>query len=183
MPIATFLNKVFQVSATRKNTLNGLTWSGELDTEAQEKLGSKPSTYIKGESLSSLSFDVPLRADFGIKVRAEIESWEAIKSKSKPGIFILGTKPVGKNQWLLKSVGVSDMDIDGRGNISKATLKLEFEEYVRAGQKPPESTGSKSVAIGTTPVNLKPSTYIFDPPDKAAEKRSNPNFERLRERF
>ncbi|MEB3103090.1 phage tail protein [Ferviditalea candida] len=172
MPIASFRGKAFQVSANKKYTFSGLSWSGALDTETQDKLGSKPSTYIKGESLDGMSFEVPLRADFGINVRAQIEDWKAILASKKPDIFILGSKPLGKNKWLLKSVSVSDEEIDASGNFLKATLKLEFEEYVRAG-----TAQSQTSAAGATNLNLTPSQYIYDPPNKADDKRDNPNLD------
>jgi hypothetical protein len=173
MPIASFQNKVFTVSSTKKYPLTGLIWGGSLETEAQDKLKDKPSTYIKGEMLDNMSFEIPLRADFGIDPRKEIEGWESIKSKAQPSLFILGSKPVGKNKWLLKSVGSSDLEVDGRGRIIKATLKLEFEEFVRAG-KTPSKTSSIS-PIGMSESNLVPNDYIFNPQDKVADKRFNPN--------
>lgn len=173
MSIASFHNKIFAVSSNKKYPLSGLLWGGSLDTEAQDKLKDKPSTYIKGEMLGNLSFEINLRADFGINPRVEIEQWEAIKSNAKPAVFILGTKPIGKNKWLLKSASPSDIELDGRGRIIKATIKLEFEEFVRAGKA--KSTKSSNVAIGTSEATLEPSQFVFDPPDKSSEKRSNPN--------
>lgn len=173
MPIATFQKKIFQVSGNRKYPLDGLGWSSSLNTESQEKLKSKPSTYIKGEELSPLSFTIPLRADLGINVRNEIESWESILSNQSPDFFILGTQPIGKNKWLLKSVGVSETEIDGMGFIRKATLKLDFEEYVRAG-KAEEKKSTTSAAKGTTST-IQPNQYIYNPPNKPSEKRENPN--------
>jgi hypothetical protein len=172
MPIAAFGKKVFQVSSKSVYTFDGIAWGGSLDTESQEKVGSKPSTYIKGSSLDSLSFDVSLRADLGHDVRKEIESWEAIRDKRTPDIFILGQKPLGTNKWLLKSVNVSDTVIDGNGRMSKALLKLEFEEYVRPGKKQPEK--SAAAATTKTTLNLVPEE-IYNPPTKAEDKRSNPN--------
>ncbi len=175
MPIATFQNKVFQVSGNRKYPLDGLGWSSALNTESQEKLKSKPSTYIKGEDLSPLNFTIPLRADLGIDVRKEIESWESILSNQSPDFFILGTKPIGKNKWLLKSVGVSETEIDGKGFIRKATLKLDFEEYVRAGKAEAKQNNSATSAARGTSSNIQPNQYIFNPPNKPSEKRENPN--------
>jgi len=172
VPIAAFGKKVFQVSSSRIYTIGNLSWSGSLETESQEKLKSKPSTYIKGEALDTLSVEVVLRRDFKIDVRKEIEAWQAIKSKATPDYFILGTKPIGKNKWLLKSVGVSETQIDGKGNIVRAKLQLEFEEYVRAG-KPQDKT--KSARGGIVNLNLAPSSYLADPPNKAENKRNNPN--------
>ena len=176
MAIASFGKKVFQVSANKLYTLVGLEWSGSLDTESQDKLKDKPSTYIKGIGLNTMSFEVQLRSDFKVDVRAEIESWEAIRDKQAPDLFILGARPVGKNKWLLKSVNVSGLEIDNNGRILKAALKLEFEEYVRAGKTQPKSS---TIAAGTTPaaesLNMVPDSYL-NPPNKAEEKRDNPSY-------
>lgn len=176
MPIAAFQGKTFQVSQDRILTINGLEWGGSLDTEAQDKVQDKPSTYIKGLGLSTLSFEVPLRADFGTSVRSEIEEWESIRDAAKPDIFMLGSSPVGRNKWLLKSVNVSDTLLDGEGYLLKATMKLDFEEYVRAGSAKDSSKSSSTIAMGST---LTPSQSIYNPTDKADQKRDNPNLSSL----
>lgn len=173
MPIATFGNKIFQVSSNKIYTFSGLSWSSSLETEAQEKLQSKPSTYIKGENLTNLAFEIQLRAELGVNVRAEIENWEAIKSSAQPSLFILGSKAIGKNKWLLKSVDVSDTDIDSSGRVLKATLKLSLEEYVRAG-----SAAASNNTIGIDQSSILPNN-LFDSPEKANNKRYNPNLTNL----
>lgn len=177
MTIASFQNKVFSVSSSKKYPIHDLILNSGLDTEAQEKLKDKPSTYIKGETLSTMSFEIPLRVDFGINPRSQIEEWEMIKSKAQPSLFILGSKQIGKNKWLLKSTSVSEQEIDSRGNILKAMLKLEFEEYVRAGKAKPANSGnsSESNPIGISGPSLTPNDYIYNPPEKPLAKRYNPN--------
>lgn len=176
MPIASFQKKVFQVSRNNKYILDGLVWSSSLSTESQDKLKSKPSTYIKGEALMPLSCTIPLRADLGHDVRKEIESWEAILSMQSPDLFILGAKPIGKNKWLLKSVGVSETDIDGKGRMRKALLKLDFEEYVRAGKAQAKGAKSnKAPAVSSGGSTIQPNQYIFNDPNKSEVKRNNPN--------
>ena len=171
MPIASFQNKVFSVSSSKKYPVSGLLLDGgNLETEAQEKLKEKPSTYIKGESLGNMSFEIPLRADFGINPRKQIEEWDSIKSKAQPAVFILGTRPIGKNKWLLQSVSASDIELDGHGNMLKASLKLEFKEYVRAGKASKEANET----IGTSNSSIKPSQDIFNPADKVAKRRQLP---------
>lgn len=174
MPIASFQKKQFSVSLNKIYTFFGLEWSGSLDTEAQEKLKSKPSTYIKGQTLGIMSFEIPLIAGQYIDVRAQIEQWEEIRDKATPDYFILGEKPLGKYKWLLKSVGISDTQIDGKGNMLRAKVKLDFEEYVRAGSA--QASEKKSAAAktsNTTPVRLDivPASYI----DKTEAKRPNVN--------
>jgi hypothetical protein len=188
MAIASYQKKVFNVSNNSRYTFDSLEWSGTLETEAQDKIKQKPSTYIKGEGLGSMSFDIPLRIGAKLDVRAEIEAWEAIKAKGAADYFILGTKPLGKTKWLLKSVTVSDTEIDGKGRLLKASLKLSFDEYVRAGKASSSgnsSTGSPAAfaapaapaspaavpTVGGTKINLEPLSYI----DKPKDTRKNPN--------
>ncbi len=168
--IATFQNKVFQVSSNSIYTFEGLSWSGSLNTETQDKIGSKPSTYIKGENLMPLEFEIKLRADKNLDVRTEIEDWESIKSKANPSNFILGNKTIGKNKWLLKTVETSDMNIDNNGKILKATIKLSFEEFVRKGSA---SASTSNVAFDTS--TFEPDQNIYDPDDKSSDTRQNPN--------
>jgi len=184
MPIAVFKNKSFQVSSKRVNTFNELSWGGEIQAEEQEKLNSKPSTYIKGVGLDSMSFLNRLSWNLGMNVRKEIEEWEAIKLSTQPYIFMLGNKPLGANKWLLKSTNVSDTVIDDKGNLLKATLKLDFAEFVRPGSTGTNSSSKSSSktskkasskkAVGVS-TNLNPSNYIYNPPTKTEQKRSNPN--------
>jgi hypothetical protein len=172
VPIASYKGKVFQVSGRRVNTFDGLTWGGSLDTESQEKIGSKSSTYIRGSTLNSMSIEVPLRANLGHNVRGEIESWEKIRDSKSPDVFILGSKPIGKNKWLLKSVTVTDSQIDNSGRLLKATVKMEFEEYVRSGKNQDKQT--TGAAAGTS-ANLVP-MEIYSPPTKTEDARLNPNY-------
>lgn len=185
MAIASYQKKVFNVSTSSRYTFDSLEWSGTLETEAQDKIKQKPSTYIKGEGLGSMSFDIPLRIGAKLDVRTEIEAWEAIKAKGAADYFILGTKPLGKTKWLLKSVAVSDTEIDAKGRLLKASLKLSFDEYVRAGKA--SSSGNSSMGspaayasptapaavpiAGGTKIEMEPYSYI----DKPKDTRKNPN--------
>lgn len=176
MPIAVFQNKTFQVSNQKKYTFHDFTVSeGALVVENQEKLKSKPSSYIKGQALQNISFVVPLSVELGYNPLKEINDWEKIKQNAQPAIFLLGEKPYGQNKWLLVNSTPVDIMIDNKGNILKANLKLEFQEHVREGSpSSSNSNGTSSTAAGvskTTP----PSEAIFNPPDKKYTKRDNPN--------
>lgn len=177
MAIAVFRNKSFQVSRNKINTFNDLTWSGDLNTETQEKLNGKPSTYIKGVNLDSMSFSIQLKRILGMNVRKEIDDWEDIKLNADPGIFMLGTKPLGDNKWLLKSTSVSNTIITNKGELMEAVLQLEFEEYVRPGSSSAtkKATKAKSKAKGSAvAVTIVPSNYV-NASDKADKKRNNTN--------
>jgi hypothetical protein len=170
MPIAVFQKKIFQVSSNKKYTFIGLSYGDEIQTEQQDKIKSKPSTYVKGAGLAKLSFSIPLNVELGINVRKEIDEWESILLAAQPSIFMLGNKPLGQNKWLLKSRSVSDEVIDNVGNMLKATLKLDFEEFVREGKAVAVGTSSSPAAIGG---KIIPNQDIFNPPTKVAQKRDN----------
>lgn len=146
MAIAIFGKKTFQVSGKRIYTFNDFTLGSQLNTESQDVAGKKPSTYIKGADLNSMAFSIPLDASLNVNVRAEYENWEAIKDAGIAYPFILGGRPISRNKWLLKNVDLSDVQIDLKGNMLKAILKVQFEEYVRPGSaKSTTGKGSGSV--------------------------------------
>lgn len=133
MVIAAFGDKIFSVSSNKIKTFDGLAYSAELQTEAQDVAGKKPSTYIKGDGLMPVALELDLRVEFGINVRAEIEEWQKVRSSATPRFFTIGGTPLSANRFLLKGVSVSDIKIDGRGGYRSAKVALSFEEYVRAG--------------------------------------------------
>lgn len=170
MPIAVFGTKSFQVSSNKIYTFDGFKLSGDLQTEAQDLAGQKPSTYIKGPGLESISFSIILDSCFGIDVMQEINDWRAIRDAAVPQVFILGTTPLSKNKWLLKSVEVDAKVIDSNGNIHKAILTLSFEEYVRPGSAQVSQSGN--IVGNLAPAILDTSNFINDKTDK---KRQNAN--------
>ena len=176
MAIATFGTKVFQVDTKKIYTFNSLSHSSSLETEAQEVEGKKPSTYIKGEGLGTLSFVIPLERAYGLDPRTEWESWENILAQQVPQLFVLGGKPLGKNKWLLKSVSPSDFTIDSNGQILGLILSLEFEEYVRAGSAAASSSAGSSSKTAGVKVNVQDqiASLVLSSEEKKAMKRQNP---------
>jgi hypothetical protein len=169
VPIAVFGSKTFQVSSNRIYTISNFEFSGSLETETIEVQGKKPSTHIKGEGLTGMSFSIPLDRAFGVDVLEEIKSWKSICSNAIPETFILGGEPLSVNKWLLKSVGVKNTVIDNAGKIRKALLELTFEEYVRAGVK------SDAPAKKSSNEKENISDIILQDIDKSTQKRSNEN--------
>ncbi|MCR4442138.1 MAG: phage tail protein [Peptococcaceae bacterium] len=178
--IAIFRNKIFQVDVSKIYTFNDFSHSALLQTDAQEVDGKKPSTYIKGQGLDTMSFSLSLEERNGINPRQEWENWQQILAQGVPDIFVLGGKPIGENKWLLKTITPSNVRIDNSGHIQGLTLALEFEEYVRPGKKEAGgSSGSKSPGIKSK-VNVQDeiSAILLSPDEKEANKRTNTNMRR-----
>lgn len=146
MPIASFANKVFEVSSDKIHTFDDLQFGTGLETEKQDNPGAKPKTYIKGPGLNTLSIKIKASVDMGLDPRAEIGSWMMLKDTKKPYPFIIGGKPFGSARWLLTDVQVADTKIDNEGKFLEASLSLSFEEYVYAGKakETKKSAGKKT---------------------------------------
>lgn len=132
MAIAVYASKTFEVNTDKIYTFDDFQCSAALQTEKQDVENSKPSTYIKGADLETMNFKLKLDIAFGINPRREWEEWKEIMNAAKAYPFILGNKPYGGN-WLLVSVGKSNVQIDNSGNILALELDLKFDEYVRQG--------------------------------------------------
>jgi phage baseplate assembly protein W len=141
LPIASFSGKVFEVSSNKIYNFEGYTRSYSLDVEEQEQEGAKSSSYIKGESLETISFNILMDARF-VDVDAEISSWIEICKSKKQDFFILGGKPVSSNKFLLKSISESDPVIDNNGKKLRVKLAIQLQEFVRYGKKKKDKKSS-----------------------------------------
>jgi len=149
MSIATFGDKVFEVSRKKIYTPDSLTHGKSLTTETQEIEGKKPATYIKGKGLMSLSFNLRLDARY-VSVETEIDYWYQICENGIPKIFTIGGKPLSPHKFLLKSASLTDCIIGKKGEYLLAKLGLSFEEFVSAGYKQQTTTTTTSKAKTST---------------------------------
>lgn len=148
MSIASFADKIFEVSSDKIHTFSDFQFGTGLDAEKQDNPGAKPKTYIKGPDLSTLSIKITVSEDIGLDPRTEIEDWTEIKDSETAYPFIIGGKPFGAERWVLKDVQVADVKIDNLGIILSATISLGFEEYVYAGAaKEKESKAKETTSV------------------------------------
>ena len=178
MALASFGRKVLSVSPSKTYTLTDLQYESSLDTEKQDSSGNKstvvgtklsrydkPSTYVKGSGLNTLSFKISLGVGLGTNPRKEVEDWESIKDEAVAYDFILGKRAFGRYKWLLVDIQVDNMNIDQFGNMLQADLSLKFDEYYKQGKVPDaSSTGTISVADS-----------LLSAVDPTSQKRDNPN--------
>lgn len=156
MALGGFSGKLFEVSSNKVYTFDDYGKSFTLNTESQEVDGDKPSTYIKGKGLQNPSISIKLRQTQNVNVETEVEDWGKICEAGTPYMLFLGNNPVAANKFLLMKVDISDTNYFG-GKLIKATLKLDFEEYVRAGVKKESGTSDedKTSASNTSEAKYK----------------------------
>lgn len=179
MVVGSFGGKAFEVSLSKLNTPNKLNISSDLDTSTEEASGKKPTTTIKGSGLIKISAEVPLIASAGVNVQTEIDGWMTLKDAAVAYPFVLCGKAVSLNKFLLTSCSESDcviVPINNEPKLVKATLKLEWEEYL-----PPRvqkhSTTSVAKTAGAAPGLIAVETpAAYQTPtctEKAEAKRNN----------
>lgn len=138
--IGSFGDKTFTVNSDMVYTPESESWSTEISVDEQEVDGSKPSSYIK-QTLDGVSLSIKLSWNY-VYVEDEIRSWKKICDSHEPHMLFMGNNPVSENKYLLYSSKASDILRSANGTALKATLALEFKEYVRAGSKPETETKS-----------------------------------------
>ena len=140
MPVVgSFGGKRFKTCRSYVYTIShGLSMEMGLSIEEQEKENDKPSTYIKGENLKKIKLPIKLFKQKSVDVMKEINSWESVMKSKKAYPLVMNAKKVGKYNYLLTKVSVSDMMIGANGEILKAKVDLELAEYVRKGKKKKE---------------------------------------------
>lgn len=176
MVIATYANKVFQVSPDKIHTFDDFQYSSELQTEKQDADGAKPSTYLKGSDLDTMGFTIKLDASTGVNPRNEWGDWKRMLEDKTAYPFILGGVPVNGANWLVTKVTPSNVKTDNTGRVLSLDLALQFEEYVRPGSKKDTSTASQKGASVNIPGlydMLDSQTYAM--PDDSGLKRQNPS--------
>jgi hypothetical protein len=175
LSIAIFAGKSFEVNSDMINTFNELQYGSSIQTEKQDSDKGKPSTYIKGSDLDTMSYNIQLDKSFGVEPRSEMEQWVDIMNDKRPYPFILGGRPMGGN-WLLVSVEADNIKVDSTGDILTMDLSLKFDEHVRDGS--PQNDKESPPAVKTSELDkimAIPDGDLYGPDVTA--KRENPNFD------
>lgn len=150
MSLGGFAGKIFEVSQNKIYTFDEDTNDMTVKTEEQEVDGDKPSTYIQGMGLETVSLNIKLKQSSSVDVDTEVDEWKAICSSMSPCYLWLGNKPVTNNRFLLTDINFSDKVYAYWGKLVQVTMKLTFKEYVRDGVKKEEGTSSSTKSANAT---------------------------------
>lgn len=131
--IASFGGLVFKKSLDGFIPLSDFEQSFGLDTDVQDQANAKPSTLVKGPSLEEMGFTLRVYRQLGVTPEQYIAQLRSIMAAAVPQKFVLGGKPVGDNLWLLKEIAITEVRLNGKGEMLTAVIALSFEEFVRPG--------------------------------------------------
>lgn len=122
---ATWLGMRWEISPDRIASIATLSTSAAVKRASDSTQGKSKITGYELEPLS-LSYQTSFAA--GGKPREEKEKWESLLGQYGPIRF--GGRRFGAKNFQLRSVEMNDILLDVQGRIHRATINLEFVEYV-----------------------------------------------------
>ena len=130
MFIGSFGPIVFSVSSLAVLTPNNISRNISKRTTVHEVIKGKPRTEYLGPGLQAFSFDITLRAEYGVRPRLMLDLLAEMAEGGLAYLLQIGGKPVGKHLWSLDSVSETWDNLYSMGELSQATVKISLTEYV-----------------------------------------------------
>lgn len=122
---ATWLDMRWEISSNRIASIATLSTSAAVKRASDSTKGQSK---ITGYELEPLSISYQTSFAAGGKPREEKEKWESLLGKYGPIRF--AGRRFGAKNFQLRSVEMNDILLDVQGRIHRATIALEFMEYV-----------------------------------------------------
>lgn len=130
----------FRVSAYNDiYTFDDFSLNASSRTAQHDIIGEKALTEYLGPGLQEVSMKIKLCAQWGVNPVNEAEKLIDYCESGTILTFTAGGRKVGKNKWLITSVGETVKYYDNAGNILSAELAISMKEYV-----PPKAMGGAS---------------------------------------
>lgn len=121
---------VFQVSDKKMLVLRDVSRSAGSTWSMHNLIKGKPKAQYQAPTLRGASGSVTLRADYGVKPRAQLEALANAAEGSRAYPLIIGGKPLSQNPMRLTSVSEAWNTVYNGGELFSAEVSLTFEEYV-----------------------------------------------------
>jgi len=129
MEIARFGTETFHANSTSGiYTPSDLSFEYGKAIETQSTAGKKPTSYIGDINLLKSGFKLHLDSRF-VNVKTKIENWKKYAEENDSYLFTIGGKLVSQSRFVVTSVKVSNIKINGRGVMLSADLDISIQEY------------------------------------------------------
>lgn len=129
MAIGNFGSIVFQTSDRKILSLRGLSQTAGSSWAVHDVIGGKQKAEYTGPTLRTLSFEITLSAELGVRPRKLLKELEEMAEGREVFPLVIGGKPVGDNPWRLVSLSEEWDTILNRGELISAKVSLNLEEY------------------------------------------------------
>lgn len=122
---------VFQVSDETVETLNNAEWSGSARYAVHQRHLQNALTEFTGLDPDKFTLDVELSHDLGVNVMDELVKIWTYERKGQALAMAIGDKGYGKCRWSIVSHKIQFKQYDRHGNLYRALVSLELQEYLR----------------------------------------------------
>ncbi len=130
-PIGALGSIVFEVSSRKVRTFKDLKRTNKARYASHEIIGDKPLLEFLGPDAAEISFTMQLSAALGINPTQEAEQVRKLCESGEAMYFVLCNQTVGKNPWVIESVGESVDTIDNNGRVVVTQIDVTLKEYVQ----------------------------------------------------
>ena len=121
---------VFQVSDRKMLALRDISRSAGSNWSTHNTIKGKPKTQYQAPKLRTVSGSVTIRADYGVKPRAQLDAMVRAAEGSQAYPLIIGRKPLSPKPMRLTEVSETWNTVYNGGELFSAEVSLTFEEYV-----------------------------------------------------
>ncbi len=128
--LGVFGDVVFEVSADRVRTFDGLSRTSSERWETHSLIGLKPVSEFMGPGLDRVSFSMVFDAAHGTNPRKEMEHILDMSRNGQVNDLTVGGKDLGAGKWKITNLRQSWKVVDNQGNLLRAALDVELEEYL-----------------------------------------------------
>lgn len=109
-------------------TFSDLSFEYGKNLETQGTTGKKPISYITALELIKSGFKIHLDSRF-VNIDEKIDAWRKMAEDNNLYVFSIGGVIVSQNKFVVQSVKVSNIRINGRGQKLHADLDITIQEY------------------------------------------------------
>lgn len=120
----------FSVNSMKQLTFKSFTRETGSRWSTHEIVNSKSKSEFVGAELDAIKLEVVLSAEYGVKPLTVINKLRKANEKGEVNYIFIGGKKVGKNKFYLENMSESWDTVYSQGELVKATLSLNFKEYV-----------------------------------------------------
>lgn len=128
--IGSFGSIVFQTSDRKIVTPRGMQQTAGSSWALHDIFGGKQKAEYTGQVLRTISFEIILSAELGVRPRKTLEQLERMAEGREAFPLVVGGRPVGENPWRLVSLSETWDTVLNRGELISAKASLNLEEYV-----------------------------------------------------
>lgn len=120
----------FRTSRDKILTFRDFNRDGGARWTTHSRINRKPLTQFLGPDIDTFSFEVVLDAAHGVKPRKTLDRIRKYKDAGTPAYLIIKGKKVSKYKLVITKMSETWDEIYNKGELVRATVKLEFQEYI-----------------------------------------------------